>query len=152
MKSLILPILLFSFLSMPCYANDDEKLDGNSSVTGTWSWQDKLDNEINLKTSQSGNSVHFQLDLTKSSWKNGEIFNKNFGFLDGKFLLYKNKGVFRSSEFGQCEISFVFTKSKVQIHESDYDCGFGAGVYANGTLKNLDHDEPAFSNGDPRFQ
>lgn len=77
----------------------------------------------------------------------------NTGYIAGEFDLNNDKGVFSTTtEYGKCEITFKFTKFKVELNESGnaQECGFGGGVYASRILKHVDHGDPSFQ-GDPRF-
>jgi hypothetical protein len=60
----------------------------------------------------------------------------NSGVLEGGITIKNGKAVYRTTEFaGVCEIKFTFTKNSVSLAQkgSDSDCGFGHGVYCDGT-------------------
>lgn len=136
---LIFSILLFPFWMSSADAND---------FTGTWESRspDKSGGML-LMTIQTGNEVRFQLEI----WSGGPKYNN--GWIEGKFRLKGNSGIFRTSEYGKCSIKFEFTKTMVRLKEvslEEIECGFGDGIRAIGTLKLKSRKKPEFSNGDPR--
>jgi hypothetical protein len=120
--------------------------DEAQTVTGTWGWSGENESGGYLKTIQRGNKVQFQLEIYRGAP------SYNSGSIDGEFDINGSTGAFNSTEFGVCEILFDFQKSKVVLTQpSDKtDCGFGHGVYPDGTYPLSSNDTPEFSVGDPR--
>ncbi|MBW4552926.1 MAG: hypothetical protein KME35_17720 [Aphanocapsa sp. GSE-SYN-MK-11-07L] len=116
------------------------------SVTGSWAYDGPSQSGLWLKTEQTGNTVRFQLELSKGAP------SYNSGWVEGQFKLEGAVGVFESDEYGACEITFKFTQTSVQVEQSQErsECGFGNNVQADGTLDRKSEDQPKFSNGDPR--
>lgn len=135
--SLVICILLFPLWIGMADAND---------FTGTWEYHGPSEAAMWLKTHQMGNKVRFQLEISRGAP------SYNSGWIEGKFLLKGNSGIFQSVEYSDCAIKFKFSESKVQLSEvnQDQDCGFGHHVYAEGTLKIKSRKKPKFSKGDPR--
>ncbi len=116
------------------------------TVTGTWSWSGENESGGSLQTIQTKNKVQFQLEIMRGAP------SYNSGFIEGEFNLNGNTGAFQSTEFGLCEILFDFQKSKVALTQPSEktDCGFGYGVYPDGSYILTSHTKPKFSVGDPR--
>jgi hypothetical protein len=60
----------------------------------------------------------------------------NMGILSGMFeVLEPNVGLFQTDQFGNCELRFEFGETSVNVTQTgtDFECGFGNGVTANGT-------------------
>lgn len=135
------PLIIRVFLLTGCgtaYAND---------VTGSWAYKGQAESGMWLKTEATGHKVRFQLEIAR-----GAPFY-NSGWIEGEFDLNGTSGVFQTSEYGNCEITFKFTRSYVRIMESEgkRQCGFGHNVYADGMLKLKSRSRPKFSYGDPRY-
>lgn len=115
-------------------------------VTGTWSWSSDNESGGYLATIQTKSKVRFQLEIMRGAP------SYNSGFIEGEFDLTGNSGVFQSTEFGSCEIKFDFQKTKVALTQppEKTDCGFGYGVYPNGSYILSSHNKPKFSVGDSR--
>lgn len=138
----ILLILISMTIPSICVAKDNQSY----TATGTWSWTGPKGSGGYLLTFQKNNRVQFQLELQR-----GEP-SYNSGFIEGEFKLQGNKGSFRTDEFGSCEISFEIRKNEIVLTQptNKTDCGFGYGVYPEGTYKCSSHKKPKFSSGDPR--
>lgn len=80
---------------------------------------------------KEGNTLKFQLNLYRGMPSN------NSGYLEGEMTYENNVAIYSSTEYGECTITFEFSKEKVRISQEgrDMDCGFGAGVYADIDLK-----------------
>jgi len=138
-------ILLFLIsVTIPsiCVAKDNPSY----TATGTWSWTGPKESDGYLLTIQKKNRVQFQLELQRGAP------SYNSGFIEGEFELQGNKGSFRTDEFGYCEISFEIRKNEIVLTQptNKTDCGFGYGVYPEGTYKCISHKKPKFSSSDPR--
>ena len=79
---------------------------------------------------QEGDSVSFDLYVCIGAP------NYNTGELYGTLKIVDGKGLFESSEFGNCILEFTFTDNSVKIsqQEGGYECGFGKGVSVNNTF------------------
>ncbi len=117
-----------------------------SDVTGSWAYGGPSDSGMWLKTDQRGSTIHFQL------WLQRGAPSYHSGWIDGQFELSGASGAFRSTDYGTCEINFTFSRSSVQIGESDgkNDCGFGFSVHAIGLLHRTSSTKPKFDKHDPR--
>lgn len=135
---LILRVLLLSTGFGTAYAND---------VTGSWEYKGPAESGMWLKTQATGDKVRFQLEVARGAP------SYNSGWIEGEFDLDGTSGVFRSTEYGDCEIAFEFTRSSVRIAEGEDkgQCGFGYNVFADGTLRLKSRSKPTFSDADPRF-
>jgi hypothetical protein len=113
------------------------------SATGTWQWSGRNESGMLLKTTQAGNRVHFQLEVSRGAP------SYNSGYAEGEFQLRGASGTFSSKE---CEINFTFRSKRVQVSQSieKGGCGFGGSVHANGFLSLRSSQAPKFSQGDPR--
>lgn len=122
-------LLLLISVTIPstCFAKDNQSY----SATGTWSRPGPKESGGYLLTIQKKNRVRFQLELQRGAP------SYNSGFIEGEFELQGNKGSFRTDEFGPCEISFEIRKNEIVLTQptNKTDCGFGYGVYPEGTYK-----------------
>ena len=91
--------------------------------------------------------LHFALDLLYPYIVKGEL-SANIGQLDGEASILGDTAVYKSAEFGKCTITikkFVMPgKIKVSQEGSDFDCGFGHHVTADGTYKKISSKRPKF--------
>ena len=73
----------------------------------------------------------------------------NTGELSGALEIANDKGVFKSSEFGDCILEFVFADNSVKIsqQEGGYECSFGNGVYVNNTFVSKQDEVSSFPAG-----
>ena len=138
----ILLILISVTIPSVCVAKENQSY----TATGTWSWTGPKESGGYLLTNQKKNRVQFQLELQRGAP------SYNSGFIEGEFELQGNKGSFRKDEFGHCEISFEIKKNEIVLTQpsNKAECGFGYGVYPEGTYKCDSHKKPKFSAGDPR--
>lgn len=138
----MLLILISVTIPSACFSKDNQSY----SATGTWAWTGPKESGGYLLTILKKNKVQFQLELQRGAP------SYNSGFIKGEFELQGNKGTFRTDEFGPCDISFEIRKNEIVITQpaNKADCGFGYGVYPEGTYKCLSHKQPKFSAGDPR--
>ena len=77
----------------------------------------------------SDSKLKFDLDCTRG------VPSYNSGAIQGTITVIDAKATFRTTKYGgKCEINFNFTEDGVYISQigSDFDCGFGYGVYCNG--------------------
>ncbi len=109
--------------------NAEHQIDTVQNVTGTWSWSGENESGGYLKTIQTENKVQFQLEIMRGAP------SYNHGLIDGEFNLDGNVGIFQTNEYGSCEIFFDFQKTKAVLTQppEKTDCGFGYGVYPDGT-------------------
>jgi len=79
---------------------------------------------------QEGDTISFYLNVCMGAP------TYNTGELSGALEIADDKGVFKSSEFGDCILEFVFADNSVKIsqQEGGYECGFGKGVSVNNTF------------------
>ena len=71
----------------------------------------------------------------------------NTGELDGEATITGDTAIYRSTEFGTCNIEIKFVRAgliKVTQEGSDADCGFGHNVYADGTYTRTSSKKPKF--------
>ena len=84
-----------------------------------------------------GNTVSFDLNIGMGapSYNSGEI--------SGEMEITDGKGVFRTDEYGECILEFVFADNLVNIShgEGGSQCGFGHNVYVNNTFVKKQSDE-----------
>lgn len=82
-------------------------------------------------TGATDNSLKFDLECTRGAPSH------NTGVIEGAIKIKDEKAVFKTTEFGKCEIKFRFAGNTVDISQdgSDIDCGFGYGVYCDGKYK-----------------
>jgi hypothetical protein len=116
-----------------------------ADVTGSWEYSGPAQSGLWLKTRQTGDTVRFQLELARGAP------SYNSGWLEGEITLAGAAGVFRSNEYGNCEIAFEFAPAFVQLKEVQEQCGFGFNVHADGKLRRKSVKPPKFSASDPRF-
>lgn len=118
-----------------------------ADVTGSWEYSGPAQSGLWLKTRQTGDTVRFQLELARGAP------SYNSGWLEGEIKLSGTAGVFRSNEYGACEIAFEFAPAFVQLKEApaQQECGFGFNVHADGKLRRKSAKPPKFSASDPRF-
>jgi len=117
-------------------------LTATDSVTGTW---DRKTSQGTLQTLQVGSNVHFELEIYSSAPA------YNVGFIDGEFDLHGNIGIFQSTEYEKCKITFTFYPTKVILDSITYNnCGFGHAVYAIGTFYLRSKEKPEFTS-DPQM-
>lgn len=131
-KSMIWTLALTALLGHAARAAD--------SVTGTWEWADKNESSGHLALIQDGSTVRFQLQLQAGPP------GYNMGIISGEFVLDKQQGVFFSDENGPCQLTFTFSDQTVVIKTDpeQMECGFGNGVYADGTFPRSSSDTPTF--------
>ena len=92
---------------------------------------------------ETDSTVLFYLDVNR-----GEP-SYNMGMLYGRLVIHDGKGTYsRQFEYADvpCELSFTFTENQLvieSVNEND-DCGFGFGVYADGTFGRTSSEAPAF--------
>jgi hypothetical protein len=119
-----------------------------NGLTGYWVYRGLAESGMWLKTRQHGLNVRFQLELSRGAP------SYNTGWIEGKFDLNNNVGVFQTvTEGGRCEITFKFSSSRVEVHQTGEPstCLFGYNVSAEGVLRRKSLQMPEFSDGDPRF-
>jgi len=77
--------------------------------------------------SKTGNTISFELYIEMRG---------NSGEISGEVEIVNGKGVFKSTDDGDCILEFAFTDNSVKIShgEGGYDCGFGMNVYVNHTF------------------
>lgn len=56
----------------------------------------------------------------------------NMGEFMGDLKIKNNVAIYKS---GDCELKFIFNSKAVKVIQSDWDCGFGMGVMADGYYK-----------------
>ncbi|AVP99410.1 hypothetical protein C7S18_20530 [Ahniella affigens] len=110
------------------------------SVTGTWEWADKHEASGHLALIQEGTTVRFQLQLQAGPP------GYNMGIIGGEFELKNGEGIFFSDENGPCQLTFTFDAKSVVIKTDpeQTECGFGNGVYADGTFPRTSAKTPTF--------
>jgi hypothetical protein len=116
-------------------------------LTGTWSRGDPEHGGARLLTRPQSDGVAFQLEC----WRGAPSHNS--GFFAGRLRVANGRGSFRSQEPGAaCEIEFLFSGEHVTLRYlgAASECGFGAGVDAQGTYHRTSREVPEFAKGDPR--
>ncbi|MBI5296940.1 MAG: hypothetical protein HY869_15775 [Chloroflexi bacterium] len=69
----------------------------------------------------------------------------NMGIISGNFeVVEPNIGLFKTSDFGNCELRFEFNETGVNVTQTgaDFECGFGNGVTANGAYTFQNNETP----------
>ena len=72
-------------------------------VTGTWTWMGREGAGITLEVVQVGSNVDFQLEISRGAP------SYNSGYIKGSFELANGVGIFRTTQHGDCEITFTFS-------------------------------------------
>ena len=103
-----------------------------ADYSGSWQYGSPKKGGVWLKTQQKGDVIAFQLEASRGapSYNSGEI--------EGEFALRGNAGTFKQiTDYGACEIAFVFSAKAVELKQigSADACGFGYGVHVSGMLK-----------------
>jgi hypothetical protein len=96
-----------------------------------WVWGGANDASAWLRTQQRGNTIKFDLELSRGAP------SYNSGELSGEFSLNHRIGIYHSDQFGDCTIVFAFFEDTVQIEQlagEGYVCGFGGGLVARYVL------------------
>ena len=85
------------------------------------------------------NKILFYLEAERAS-------DHNSGSIYGKLTLNKKSGNYEylPVEKGGCKLVFIKDGNKVVVKTVDGDCGFGYGVYADGTFSLKDGSNPAY--------
>ena len=140
MKSICL-FLLMLFIATGCNAN------GKNSQADMQKQETDLFSEVNDKYS----GKHIFNSEKEETFGNVSIYSKtdntisfelyiemkgNSGEISGEMEIENGKGVFKSTDDGDCILEFVFTNNSVKIshQEGGYQCGFGMGVAVNHTF------------------
>ncbi len=108
-----------------------------------------MSNEIKV-LALGGGKIRIALDLIYPyTLDDGEI-SVNLGSLDGIASIAGDTAVYRSEEFGECEITIKFVSPgtlRISQDGSDADCGFGRNVSSEGTYKKVSGKKPKFDDG-----
>ena len=140
MKSICL-FLLMLFIATGCNANkknsqenmQKQETDLFSEVNDKYSGKYIFNSE---KEETFGNvSIYSKTDNTISFELYIEM-RGNSGEISGEMEIENGKGVFKSTDDGDCILEFVFTNNSVKIshQEGGYGCGFGMNVAVNNTF------------------
>jgi hypothetical protein len=122
-----------------------------SEVTGTFrhNFTGKFkgsSNEIKIASAGRG-KLRIAMELMYP-YMVGRDLSANTGELDGEAAITGDTAVYKSTEFGPCEITIKFTKPgviDVQQSGSDADCGFGHNVVSSGRYTKVSGRKPNFS-------
>ena len=103
------------------------------SRTGTWTRDGGT-----LAVVDEAQGTRFQLQLSRGAP------SYNMGFLEGSLKIDDGRATYQSPD-GECTITFAFARDTVEVNQErgdDFDCGFGHGVYANGTYRRTSRKKP----------
>ncbi|HEX6750127.1 MAG TPA: hypothetical protein VF092_22725 [Longimicrobium sp.] len=112
-----------------------------ASVTGTWEMRMGPSAGCSLEVEQLPRSrIHFLLDCSRG----GPSYN--VGSAEDTIPISRGVAVYRSDEFGRCEIRFTFFDGwmRARHEEEGGGCGFGHNVYASGTYRHTRTARPRF--------
>jgi len=111
-----------------------------TEVNGTFLYQytgifKGFSSKLTVKALGNG-KLTIDFDLIHPYVLNNNELSANMGTLSGEANIIGDTATYQSDEYGSCKIVMVFTKPgdvKVTQEGSDAACGFGHGVYADGT-------------------
>jgi hypothetical protein len=136
MRTLSLMLLLSGLLGGDLAAAD-------ASWSGTWRDSRMKKPSSDLRTIDHGRGdVEFQFDL----WNGPPAYSS--GGMEGHLSVKDGKATFETTEYGGlCRIDFAFEAKRVVVRQSAGtwdECGFGHGVYADGTFVRVSRKVPKF--------
>lgn len=99
-----------------------------SGVSGTWS-----DGDNDIAILQTGDKIEYNLQAFRILTED----NVHMGFAHGIAPLKGSTAISRPDDTENCTLTFTFTGDSLELEQGggDFECGFGAGVYAGGTYK-----------------
>ncbi|MET0553369.1 MAG: hypothetical protein ABW221_10050 [Vicinamibacteria bacterium] len=103
------------------------------SRTGTWTRDGGT-----LAVVEDAQGARFQLQLSRGAP------SYNMGFVEGTLEIDAGRATYESPD-GECTITFTFARDTVEVDQArgdDFECGFGRGVYANGTYRRTNRKKP----------
>ncbi len=106
----------------------------------------EMSNEIKV-LALGGGKVRIALDLIYPYTLNDGEMTVNLGSLDGEASIEADTAVYRSAEFGECQITFKFVRPgtlRITQDGSDADCGFGRNVTSEGSYRKVSSKKPKF--------
>lgn len=74
-----------------------------------------------------------------------------------KLFLNDNAAIYENNEYGDCKFKIIFNDKKAiieyisELPNSGFNCGFGYGVYVNGSYPKTDSNTPDFEKNGPRI-
>ncbi len=89
----------------------------------------------------SDSTVRLRLDCNRGAP------SYNMGILAASVPFSNSVSLYRTEEFGSlCEIRFIFHRQSMEARQTGTDaaCGFGYGVYADGSYRLISRDPPPF--------
>jgi outer membrane protease len=139
MKQIFFMLACIAFFNVFTASGQSKYLNptGTYKLEGEKRGEDTFGNfgEIQVKVGDEENIV-----MTFSICKGAPSYNS--GSFVGILKYDNNIAVFANSEFPDCKITFTFDKKGVKVKQEKFDCGFGAGVYAEGYYKKVSSEEP----------
>jgi hypothetical protein len=111
-------------------------------ITGTYSLDRGKDAGCEFEIAAvAADSVRLQLSCNRGAP------SYNMGDLDERLVLHGSEVVFQTTEYGdRCVLRFRFVRRGAIVTQegNNTTCGFGYGVYANGTYRRVSRRRPAF--------
>lgn len=152
-RSLMMISALSVLLILPAtvYAQASRARVSAAEVNGTFRMNFRgkykdMSNEIKV-LALGGGKIRIALDLIYPyTLSNGEITG-NRGSLDGEASIEGDTAIYRSEEFGECEITIKFVRPgtlTITQNGSDADCGFGRNVTSEGSYRKVSSKKPKF--------
>jgi hypothetical protein len=122
-------------------------------VTGTYwyRWGDALGDEVAIEE-LPGNRIRFELDALRIVASPCDARDFTQGGARGEAALVGSVAVWETQEWGRpCRLRFSFGPDEVAVTQEgdDQDCGFGAGVHADGTYRRTSRRTPRFTSARP---
>ncbi|HEY2722344.1 MAG TPA: hypothetical protein VGI82_11495 [Chitinophagaceae bacterium] len=133
MTKILIPFFLFS--SILCFGQKKEIM-GTMKYAGYYSYGKNIRDKTGgvIVYPETDSTILFCIDLNRG------VPSYNMGFAYGRLKIIKDGGIFYEkpdSAGSGCKWLFVFSKKNLTIRTLDhqYECGFGAGVFADGDFK-----------------
>lgn len=121
-------VKLFIFIIFLCFGS--ASLADSPSITGTYSFKEEGDSGCVLKAQKlSGDKLRFELNCERGAP------SYNSGLALGKITIKDNVASYVREVSGRCVITFKFKENSVHVTQEGMGvyCGFGMGVYVDGT-------------------
>jgi hypothetical protein len=137
------PFIVLMLLIHCClaYARNNDSIDAKQ-VTGTW----ESENNVISILALNDEKLKVELDLSyEYPLETGS--GTNLGFALGQTTLKERTAIFIPPDTENCKITMQFETEKmmkVTQEGKPIECGFGLGVYANGSYKKVSSAEPKF--------
>jgi len=128
--------------------------DNKSDFTGQYSFHDPKNGASStiLVEQLSEKEINFALSVNMGApgYNSGTIYKT-------KLFLNDNAAIYENNEYGDCKFRIIFNDEKAiieyisELPNSGFNCGFGHGVYVNGSYPKTDGNIPDFEKIGPRI-